>query len=123
MSVDITQTYAGKAYGRLKDPLSSTGAFAGDTRPDVWVVWAGLCEVEGGSVTLGPPRVQLEFVLGWTFCIAEVSLRTVPVAGSVLSYKNIKACPWGTEVCHSVLLPVDTPSLTTFNLKASPPGT
>src|SRR5258706_3499921 len=123
VSVYITQMHAGKAYGRFEGPLSLLGAFPGDTRPDAWVVWARLFEVEGGTVTLGPPCVHLEFVLGWTFCIAEVSLRTVPVAGSVLSYKNIKACPWGTEVCHSVLLPVDTPSLTTFNLKATPPGT
>ena len=100
-----------------------SGGFSGDSRPDVWVA---LLEVEGGNaagVTLGPPRVQFELELDCTFCIAEVSLLTAPVAGSLLSYKNMKVWPWGTEVCHNVLLPVATPFLATFNLKASPPGT
>lgn len=119
-----------EAYGRF---IPLLGVSPSDTRPDdrveaeTWVeVRIVPFEVDGGTaagVTLGPPCVQAEFELGCVFCIPEVSLRIVPVAGSVLSYKNIKSCPWGTEVCHIVLLLVDTPSPATFNLKASPPIT
>ena len=123
MLAHIKKTDADKAYGKFRGPLSFSGGFSGDCRPNVWVA---LPEVEGGNaagVTLGPPRVQSELELGCTFCIAEVSLLTAPVAGSLLSYKNIKVWPWGTEVLHNVLLPVDTPFHTAFNLKASPPST
>ena len=114
MLVHIKKVDADKAYGKFRGPLSFLGAFV------------ALLEVEGGNaagVTLGPPRVQSELELDCTFCIAEVSLLTVPVAGSLLSYKNIKVWPWGTEVFHNTLLPVDTPLPTAFNLKESPPGT
>jgi hypothetical protein len=117
-----------KPYGRLKGPLSLSGMAPNGFRLSVAVeARVGLSEVEGATttgVTLGPPwTIQSECELGCTFCTAEVSIWTVPVLGSVLSYKNIKSCPWGTEVCHDALLLVDTPSATTFNLKASPPGT